>query len=245
MGRSLTVFDPGTRLWFQDYIDSQGLTLRLFGRPDADSLSMADSVRILSSGTQLASRFSWTPNRGGVGFRQRWWLSTDSARTLKLNFDGQYSPDHDSTASQPPVPAACREREVYRALEHLIGEWEVTTSKGVRLGSAAVTHQTGGCIIQENFTGTGGYRHVAFLYLDRFVNRWFRIQVDTRGAILRQSGIVDEGGLTLDGSVGGSLGTGPIRVRWSPSGASLVQSWEIQPQPGDWSEPTVLTWRRK
>ncbi len=238
-GRSLTVFDARTRLWYQDYVDVRGLTLRLIGERTRDSLLLRDSVRSIPQGPSLASRFSWTPHADGVGFRQRWWFSQDSGKTEHLNFDGTYLPDTTTANPMPASPASCRERPAYRALDDILGEWTVTAADNTEIGTVSVTLQSGDCLLEERFSGRDGYRSIAFIYFDRYISRWHRVQADTRGTLVRQAGQAKGGVLDLVGTLSQpqEVATVQLQVRASPN--SITQIWRVA------KDSAVLNWKRR
>ncbi len=243
-GRSLSIRDPLTGEWTQDYVDHTGLTLRLRGRLGADSLLMQDSLRVTRNGIGLRSVFSWTPDeapyRPGRGFRQRWWFSTDSGRTMRLNFDGHYTPT-ESRMVPPPEGKVCLERAAYRALDQFIGTWIVTGPRGHGSGTLTIQRAAGGCLLEEDFTGRDGTRAIAMLYYDRYIERWFRVAVDQRGRVTRTEGSVADGLLLMRGSIRHAAGASAVALRWGTGGDELTQVWQdLDPA----RAPSTLTLRR-
>ncbi|MBK7351855.1 MAG: hypothetical protein IPI92_18540 [Gemmatimonadetes bacterium] len=226
-GRSLSAPDPGTGTWHQDHVDHAGLTLRLLGGPDGQGMRMEDSVRVIRNGPSLRSRFAWRPDGGGT-VRQTWWFSTDGGATEQVNFDGRYLPDT-TAAPPPPPPATCRERPAYRALDGMLGQWQVWQG-GRAVGRATLTATAGDCLIEERFTGSGRhqrYQLLAFLYYDRYIQRWFRVQADVEGHWHRLGGVMHEDVLDLAGLIPDGRGTPiPAVLRWrQPAPDTLRQAW--------------------
>jgi hypothetical protein len=217
----------------------RGLTLRLIGERTSNSLFLRDSVRSIPQGPSLASRFSWTPHISGPGFRQRWWFSQDSGKTENLNFDGLYLPDTGTTSPLEAPAGSCRERPVYRALDDALGEWKVTDSNHAEIGSVTVTLQSGDCLLEERFSGRDGYRSIAFIYFDRYIARWNRVQADTRGTLARQAGRIVDGVLDVTGTIShsGTVSNARLQLRTKPNG--VTQVWRSA------QDSTVLIWTRR
>lgn len=237
-GRSLSAYDRSTGRWNQDYVDHQGLTLRLQGRLADGAMRMEDSVRTIPNGPSLKSRFAWSADTAANGVRQTWWFSTDGGTTEQVNFDGLYRADPGYVAGQPPPDVVCRERPAYRALDALLGTWRVSFM-GDEVGTATLVATTGGCLIEETFTDTrttrpgGAYRLKALLYYDRYINSWYRVQTDTYGEFHRLGGSVIDGGLRAAGVIPGSDAK-PVNgtLDWRPVGSdTLLQVWSVKAAP--------------
>lgn len=244
-GRSLSRFDRSTGLWHQDYVDATGFSLRLFGGLEEGVMTMADSLRAIPGGPTLASRFTWTPNPDGT-VRQRWDFSLDGGATFVPRFNGLYAPLAGYTPPPAPAPGSCATRPAQRAADGFLGTWRVTTSRGRRLGTSTLTLTTGTCLIEEVFRGRDGYQLRSFLYFDRFVGRWYRAQVDSRGQGTRFGGGFQGSDLQLTATVPAHRsGSKTVRLTLVPAGSdAFVQRWEVQDPAGVWQEPVELRWTR-
>ncbi|MDX2122140.1 MAG: hypothetical protein SF070_13935 [Gemmatimonadota bacterium] len=244
-GRSISHFDRHTRLWHQDYVDATGFSLRLFGSFAQGEMRMQDSVRAIPNGPSLLSKFTWTPNPDGT-VRQLWEFSLDGGASFFVNFNGLYTADPAYAPPAPPLATTCIALPAYRAADGLLGTWQVTTERGERLGTTTLTLTTGDCLIEEVFRGRDGFLLQSFLYYDRFVAAWRRVQVDNRANSLHLGGGFDGPDLQMTGLVSGPRGrTRALRLTWTPSGADrLVQRWEEQQPDGSWHHRAELQWAR-
>lgn len=241
-GRSLSRFDRLTGLWLQDYVDQSGLTLRLFGEPTTmGTMAMQDTVRVIPNGPSLASRFQWTANTDGT-VQQLWLFSQNGGAAFANNFNGRYARSTSYQEPTAPVPNSCVTRPAYRVLDTLVGRWTLSTSAGP-MGTATVSHSAARCMLEERFQSTSGYELRSFLYLDRFVGRWYRAQIDSEGSGFRLGGTIDGTTLTVSGRATSAAYPVPVRLRWSFADPNrLVQTWEAQD--GDWATIATITWTR-
>ena len=241
-GRSLNRLDRLTGLWLQDYVDATGMTLRLFGEPTTvGTMAMQDSVRAIPNGPSLASRFQWTRNADGT-VQQLWLFSQNGGAAFANNFNGRYATNTAYQEPAPPTPAACITRPAYRVLDTLVGRWTLSTTAGT-IGTATITHSAAQCMLEERFQSTSGYELRAFLYLDRFIGRWYRTQIDNEGSGFRLSGTVSETTLSASGRAVTAEQPLPLRLRWTFTDPNrLVQTWEAED--GEWKEVASITWTR-
>lgn len=241
-GRSLNRLDRLTGLWLQDYVDATGLTLRLFGEPTAaGTMFMQDSLRAIANGPSLLSRFQWTTNPDG-SVQQLWLFSQNGGGAFANNFNGRYTATTTYQEPAPPTPGACVTRPAYRVLDTLVGRWTLTTPTGP-IGVSTISHSAGQCMLEEHFVAPGGYELRSFIYLDRFVSRWYRAHADSEGSGFRLAGTIEGTTLSLSGRALAAEHPVPVRLRWSFTDPNrLVQVWEAQEQ--DWVPITTITWTR-
>lgn len=245
-GQSLNRFEPATGLWHQDYVDNTGFTLRLFGRFVGGVMALDDSVRAIPGGPALASQFRWTPNPDGT-VRQRWNFSFDGGASFINDwFNGLYVPNPAYVSPPPPLVLNCA-APAYRAADGLLGNWNVATSEGRRLGRASLVLAAGSCLIEETFRGRDGFALRSYLYFDRFIRTWYRAQADNRGEGLRLGGGFAGGPLQLAGVVPAENGrrATSVRLTWSLEGPDrAIQLWERQGRDGGWLTVIRLVWTR-
>lgn len=187
-GRSLSAWRPASREWIQTYVDHSGLTLRLKGRASPDSMQLTDDLRALigsPSSVVLQSRFVWSRNDDG-SVRQVWHLSQDGGLSWNVNFDGAYTRADGDTAgaitTNPGNPAApCLESRAYRALDHLLGSWDVIGNDGEVVGHSTVTAHLSGCLLEEVYTARTGLSRRSLISYDRYVREWIWASVDASG----------------------------------------------------------------
>ncbi len=101
-------------------------------------------------------------------------------------------------ASAAQGGGACEGDENYRALDFMLGEWQLM-SGGEVVGRSRVEKLEDGCLIAETWSfldGRGGRTYSSF---DRAAGVWRRFGVSNRGLVVRSSGVVDDGALLLRG----------------------------------------------
>ncbi len=230
-GVSLSAFDRATGEWRQDYVDFQGLTLRLHGGLRDGAMRLADSVRVIPGGPSLRSRFAWQRDSLSGEVRQTWWFSTDGGATERVNFDGRYTRATTVPVLPPPVDTVCRGRPAYRRLDAWLGAWRVIQA-GRLLGHATLSSEAGGCLMRETFAEEGRrsslYRLEALLYFDRYIGVWYRAQADVTGQVHRLGGSLRGDTLVVSGFIPGvAPGTlVPARLEWFSAGTdTLRQRW--------------------
>lgn len=227
-GRSLNVYDARRNQWSQSYVDATGFTLRLFGGVTDGVMRLEDTVRAIPNGPALKSIIEWSPNADHT-VRQYWRFSFTGGEDYQDWFDGTYTPNPAIVTPPPPAAGRCRATPNYRAADGLIGTWAVADSAtGREIGTVSFAFTTGDCLIEEHFTGRRGYEARAFVYLDRFVARWYRVYADDRGATFHVNGTFTGPELTLQGVQVTPAGNEvPVRGRWIViTDGELRQVWE-------------------
>jgi hypothetical protein len=242
-GRSLNLYDRARGRWTQTYIDGGGLLLRLAGGLDASgAMVMEDDVRTTPSGRRLKDRITWAPRADGA-VQQTWRQSVDGGATYATVFDGTY---RRAEFTPPPVTpsAVCNEQIVaFREADFLVGTWSVRAEGGGELGRATLRAGAGGCLVEEDFAGPGGYASRAFLAYDRLTRTWYRAQGDNAGTVYELGGSVGAGEARLEGE---ALPGVRARLTWSAQGPNrLRQRWELSRDGGaTWAGAPTLVFRR-
>ncbi len=246
-GRSLNVYDRRLNRWTQTYVDATGFTLRLRGGLEDGTMVMRDAERTsVVSGTSYKSVVGWIPQDDGT-VRQKWFLSTDGGQTYSNIFDGVYQAVADGSAP-PPAPGTCvNVFTAIRALDDLVGTWEVTDSDGSVLGTTTFTSQVGACLLVEDFQGQRGYASRRYLTFDRIVGHFFMVHADNTGTVFEMDGDLGSSGLALEGELAPTSRQGrPVRTTWSEvSPDQFQQVWEESPDGGtSWEPLTRITLSR-
>jgi hypothetical protein len=131
----------------------------------------------------------------------------------------------------------------------MLGSWDVHEGNGNGVqGTATVTADLRGCLIEESFSGPGSYEALSFNTFDVYTQKWHRTWVDTDGQRLVLSGGFDNGSMVLTGSkltAGGQ--TVMVRISWTPDGADrVVQRWEFSGDGGNqWGTAKEIIYTRQ
>jgi len=90
-GKSFNLFNQGSGLWEQFWVDNGGARLHLVGGMVADSMMMSGVQDAPNPKTHLIQRerITWTPQPDG-SVRQWWETSNDDGKTWSTSFDGRY-----------------------------------------------------------------------------------------------------------------------------------------------------------
>lgn len=144
--------------------------------------------------------------------------------------------------NQRPAPPA----EVTQ-FDFWVGDWEVTTPDGKIAGTNRIEKILGGRVLQENWTGAGGYVGKSFNIFDATVGKWRQFWVDASGLSLQLAGGLVEGRMVLEGER--LQGGKPVRDRitWTPNADGTVrQFWESSADGGaTWTVAFDGLYRRK
>ena len=131
-----------------------------------------------------------------------------------------------SETTEAPPPA-CSEPE-YRQFDFWLGDWDVQLPNGKAAGVNHVRSLLGGCVLQENWTGSGGSVGTSFNIYDRSQRKWHQTWVDNQGTLLQLDGGFADGRMTLQGVTRDSTGVQALqRITWSqPRAGEVRQLWE-------------------
>lgn len=90
------------------------------------------------------------------------------------------------------TPRPCPEPE-YRQFDFWVGKWDILNPQDEVVGTSIVTSELDGCVIMEDFIGSGGMRGRSMSVYDADLDRWFQRFVDNVVTSLRvQGGLVGD-----------------------------------------------------
>lgn len=115
-----------------------------------------------------------------------------------------------------------------RQFDFWIGEWDVFGPKGRQAGTNRIESAVGGCLLVENWTGTGGGSGKSFNFFDRERKQWRQVWVAAAGS-LNLAGEWRDGAIRYSGETArGNGGVTQERLTFTPSAAdgSVRQFWE-------------------
>jgi hypothetical protein len=131
-----------------------------------------------------------------------------------------------------PAPPRCEAPE-FSQFDFWLGEWEVFGPKGNPAGKNSITRAHGGCVVIENWTGTGGNTGTSFNIYTPATRKWHQIWVDNSGTLLQLEGEFREGSMRLEGPGLTVRGMMLNRITWTPRGDGTIrQYWEISTDQG-------------
>ena len=134
-----------------------------------------------------------------------------------------------------PGPASLCEAPEYRQFDFWLGDWDVS-SNGVPAGRNRVESVQGGCVLQENWkgSGVGGITGTSLNIYDRESGRWHQTWVDASGTLLQLDGGLVDGAMVLEGERQSPAGgVARHRITWTPDAdGSVHQLWEASQDDG-------------
>jgi len=137
--------------------------------------------------------------------------------------------------SPPPKPAGCKSTEA-RQFDFWVGEWDVADAKGKIVGRNRIVATHDGCVLQESWTGNGGFTGTSLNAYDAERKEWHQTWVDNGGGVLKLDGTFGGGRMVLRGE---SLVEGKKvaqRITWAPLPDGRVrQLWESSEDGATWT----------
>jgi hypothetical protein len=137
----------------------------------------------------------------------------------------------------PPAPASppgCTAPE-HRQFDFWLGDWIVQGPAGKILGENHITSLHKGCVLFENWTGTGGFTGSSLNVYEPARRKWHQTWVDVSGGLLLLDGEFSDGKMVLAGkSAPGANGVVAVqRITWTPLPDGRVrQHWETSTDDG-------------
>jgi hypothetical protein len=250
-GRSMSVFDRRTGLWYQTFVDNVvGQSFRLSGGLRGEEMVMSGSQPIFSFATgtvlQRDVTVTWSP-LPEERVRQLFVASFDGGPPA-TTFNGLYVPEPNLVRATPSGFGLCKGPiQEFLQADFWVGSWQVAGEPGPELGTSEVRKDLEDCLIEENFETAKGFKSRSFLYFDFVVEKWFRSYADNAGEHVELSGVLEGEALVLRGEqVAPSGRKVDLRVTLGPSGAGRVrQTFEVSHDGGvSWKEDLTLAYTR-
>ena len=269
-GRSLNVYDASTASWHQFWVSAGGCPLGnivMEGGLDENGRMRMQGSLTQPQGFLLAPPCG--PPPGVVVFTSnslfRWTL-LPSGSVLQQISAGNDSPPtpladpstgsglrYDRVSQAVPLPTTspsfCPFRVAAKQFDFMLGAWDVHQGNGEGAqGTASFSKDLTDCLIEEHFTGRGGYEGVSYNTFDVFTQRWLRTYVDNGGQRIYMTGGLVNGRMVLVGTKNGSAGRSvSVRITWDPVEATrVVQRWEYSRNDGEsWQAGTEIVYTRR
>lgn len=150
------------------------------------------------------------------------------------------APAAPAASASAPRPAPCS-AAAHRQFDFWIGHWEVFGPAGRKAGENRIAPILGGCVLQEDWSGTGNLNGRSLNLYDRDSGRWHQSWVDSSGGRLELSGGLDERGrMVMSQRAPDPKRPGAAllqRITWSRNDdGSVRQLWESSGDDGaSWS----------
>ena len=269
-GRSLNAYDAATGTWTQMWVSSGGCpfgTILMEGGFAGGSMTLEGSrtqpegfligppcgpppPTVVTTHTDL---FRFTPLPSGAVLQQIA-AANDGAPLVpppapSTGIGLRYERVAQISTLAPADPSFCPFRAAARQFDFMLGTWQVHEGEGQGAqGTATFTADLNTCLLEESFTGPGGYEGMSFNTFDVFTQLWTRTWVDSDGRrIVMAGGLDGEGAMVLRGSRPGAGGRRvEVRVSWRPRAeGEIVQRWDYSRDGGDtWQAAKEIRYTR-
>lgn len=147
-----------------------------------------------------------------------------------------------------PRGSFCPTRVAARQFDFMLGSWSVHEgNENGAQGTATFITTITQCLIEERFTGPGGYEGMSYNTFDVFTQRWVRTYIDTDGQRIHMTGGLEAGKMVFTGTKRGSAERDLIvRITYDPVAPGHVeQRWDYSRDGGStWLAGTAIRYTK-
>lgn len=173
--------------------------------------------------------FEWLNKAVAAGFPPLNTLQTDDDLTL-LREDARFKSVLDA-AQRAATP--CMFQAESRQFDFWIGEWNVMTPQNQQAGTSSIQRIVGGCVIFENWTGTGGGDGKSFNFYDAGKKKWRQVWVGIGGNVVDFEGEYKDGAMRYTSVSTAANGQKTLgRMTFFNLGDKVRQLWETSTDDG-------------
>lgn len=158
------------------------------------------------------------------------------------------------STSAPTAPeerstiAACQDARLHQ-FDFWIGDWDVFSANGDKLGENHISVVNKGCTLAEHWTNSSGGEGRSYNAFDVITQRWYQFWSDDQGSTLSLSGALQAGSMVLEGERPNPTDGKPQkqRISWTPNADGCIrQHWETSDDHGgSWQTAFDGVYRRK
>ena len=139
--------------------------------------------------------------------------------------------------------------EAHAQFDFWVGEWDVYHSVAdTLLGSNIITRTLNGCVVEENWTGSTGFRGKSFNTYNPLDSTWNQVWVDQGGNTLQFKGKYKNQTMQLLGQYGNAPNHVllDLSFHWNKEEDTVRQVWKSSSDKGDnWQTVFDGTYKRK
>jgi hypothetical protein len=250
LGRSINAFDPDNGQWHQTWVATAPTGhIRMSGGLDGDDMVLR-GLATQPNGVEWRNVYRWTL-QGTDQLVQAFELVIGLGETILFQTAGAIRYTRPPTVPVPPAPSAggCTAlgpAHVSRQLDFWLGRWRVATGSGRSLGTAEVTSDLLGCLTEERYTTSKGYRSISFAYYDSLESKWYRTIIDSEGERLELSGGFNGEAIVMTGMEPGPGGKFVhVRLTILPVREDEIhQIWQSSRDGTEWRREFTLVYER-
>ncbi|UJH67291.1 hypothetical protein [Allomuricauda sp. SCSIO 65647] len=104
-------------------------------------------------------------------------------------------------AFQASVAQSPCEDSTSKEFDFVLGNWELFSPDGKKLGEQVYAKEAEGCLITEEWTTMGGIPGHGMTFVDRNTGLWRQIYVSSLGQLDYSGGIDEQGAMVLEGTI--------------------------------------------
>ncbi len=142
---------------------------------------------------------------------------------------------------------ACSSPE-HRQWDFWLGDWTVSDPAGKLQGTNRIVRASGGCGLEEHWTGASGGRGDSLNVYDPIRKTWTQLWAGPTEVIRLEGVLVSQGAMRMEGSISNASGGPEHRFRgvWTPlpDGAVRQEFFEQDPATSAWSNWFTGIYRR-
>ncbi|MEL7119904.1 MAG: hypothetical protein AAFO07_10695 [Bacteroidota bacterium] len=146
--------------------------------------------------------------------------------------------------AQPPCNT-----EAHAQFDFWVGEWNVFDSKADTIvGTNTITRTLNGCVIEENWTGSTGFRGKSFNTFSPLDSTWNQVWVDQGGSTFQFKGKYEDQTMKLKGQYGQAPNQilFDLSFHWNKEEDTVRQVWKSSSDKGEnWQTVFDGTYKRK
>jgi hypothetical protein len=173
--------------------------------------------------------FEWLNKSVGAGFAQVNNLKTNEDLTI-LRDDARFKNVVDA-AVRTATP--CMVTPENHQFDFWIGEWDVMNPQGQQAGTNSIQQIVDGCVIFENWTGTGGFSGKSFNFYDAGKKKWRQLWIGNNGVPIDFEGEYKDGAMRYTSVSVNANGQKTLgRMTFFNLGDKVRQLWETSTDDG-------------
>lgn len=128
-----------------------------------------------------------------------------------------------TAASPSPVPPACAADPERHRFDFWLGEWDVTTRDGAKVGSSVIQSVSKGCALLENWTSARGGQGKSLNAFNPRVRQWQQFWIGADGAVQEYRSSKYDGASMVFLINGGAMSDSTYRLTFTPIDSGTVR----------------------
>ena len=147
------------------------------------------------------------------------------------------------------IIAHCQTTKGFQDFDFWVGEWNVFTTEGVKIGENSISKQEQGCLILEKWHDISGGTGQSYNYFNPETKKWRQVWVSSVMIIDYQGGLTKDGAMELVGEVLFYKNNQKAKLlgRWSKQSDGSVRQYfaKYDPKKEKWIPMFVGIYKKK